>query len=303
MKIKRTLGSEWPLHLMLLPAVALLAVYAYLPMVGALIAFQDFVPSGGLMQFFHQDWVGLDNFRLFFGLRDTWQVLENTVVIALMKIIANIVVPLFLALLLNELKSTFFKRATQTIVYIPYFLSWVILSGILVDILSPTDGIVNKVIAAFGKQPVFFLGSNSTIRGVFVMSNVWKDAGYNLVIYLAALTSIEREQYEAAEVDGANHTQQMTRITLPNMLPIIILLTVLGMGNILNAGFDQVFNLYSPIVYKNADIIDTFVYRIGFDQLQYSLSAAMGLFKSVVSLLFIASSFYLAGRFANYRIF
>lgn len=303
MKIKRTLGSEWPLHLMLLPAVALLAVYAYLPMVGALIAFQDFVPSGGLMQFFHQDWVGLDNFRLFFGLRDTWQVLENTVVIALMKIIANIVVPLFLALLLNELKSTFFKRATQTIVYIPYFLSWVILSGILVDILSPTDGIVNKVIAAFGKQPVFFLGSNSTIRGVFVMSNVWKDAGYNLVIYLAALTSIEREQYEAAEVDGANHTQQMTRITLPNMLPIIILLTVLGMGNILNAGFDQVFNLYSPIVYKNADIIDTFVYRIGFDQLQYSLSAAMGLFKSVVSLLFIASSFYLTGRFANYRIF
>lgn len=303
MRMIKTFKREWNLHVMLLPAVALLLVYAYLPMVGALIAFQDFVPSGGLLQFFKQDWVGLENFQLFFGLRDTWQVLMNTVSIALMKIIANIIVPLVLALLLNELKSTPFKRATQTILYIPYFLSWVILSGILVDILSPTDGIINKVIVALGGKPVFFLGSNSTIQGVFVASNVWKDVGYNLVIFLAALTSIEREQYEAAEVDGANFKQLMFHITLPNMLPIIILLTVLGMGNILNAGFDQVFNLYSPIVYQKSDIIDTFVYRIGIDQLQYSLSAAMGLFKSVVSLVFITVSFYLAGRFANYKIF
>lgn len=303
MKFRKTLASEWSLHLMLLPAFVLLLIYAYLPMIGALIAFQNFVPSGGLLQFFKQEWVGLDNFRMFFGLRDTWQVLSNTVSIALMKIAANIVVPLFLALLLNELASTAFKRATQTIVYIPYFLSWVILSGILVDILSPSDGIINKVITGLGGKPIFFLGSNKTIQGVFVASNVWKDAGYNLVIYLAALTSIEREQYEAAQVDGATYTQQMLFITLPNMLPIIILLSVLGMGNILNAGFDQVFNLYSPIVYKKADIIDTYVYRIGMDQLQYSLSAAMGLFKSVVSLVFISTSFYLAGKFANYKIF
>lgn len=303
MKTKKILAREWPLHIMMLPALALLLVYAYLPMVGILIAFQNFVPSGGLMQFFKQEWVGLDNFKFFFGMRDTYQVLGNTIIIAILKIITGIAVPLVLALMLNEVKSILFKRATQTIVYIPYFLSWVILGGILIDLLSPSDGFLNKLVTAFGYEPVYFLGRNDTIQSVLVASNVWKEVGYNLVIYLAALTGIERTQYEAAEVDGAGHIKQMIFITLPNLLPMIILLTVLSMGNILNAGFDQIFNLYSPIVYQKSDIIDTFVYRIGIEQLQYSLSTAMGLFKSVVSLIFVTTSFYLAGKFANYKIF
>jgi len=303
MKFKKIMSSEWSLHMMMLPAVILLAVFSFLPMVGIVIAFQNFIPSGGLLQFFKQQWVGFENFRFVFGMRDTLQVLRNTVSIALLKIVAGILVPLILALLLNEVKNKYFKRATQTIVYIPFFLSWVILGGILIDILSPSDGILNKVIVALGHKPIFFLGSNDTIQGVLVASNVWKEAGYHLVIFLAALTAIDATQYEAAEVDGAGHLQKMIFITIPNLMPIIILLSVLSMGNILNAGFDQVFNLYSPIVYDKADIIDTFVYRIGLEQLQYSLSTAMNFFKSVVSLILISVSFYLAKRFANYRIF
>lgn len=307
MKPKKKFGSsfkkEWPLHVMLLPAVILLLIFAYLPMVGIVIAFQDFVPSGGLKGFFTSEWVGLENFKYIFGMKDFRQVLENTLVIAVLKIIAGIIVPLILALLLNEVKNRVFKKATQTIIYVPYFLSWVVLGGILVDILSPTGGVVNSLVTALGHEPIYFLGNPDTIRGTLVASEVWKGCGYNMVIFLAALTAIDQGQYEAARVDGAGYFKQMLYITLPGILPQIILVTVLGMGNILNAGFDQVFNLYSPIVYAKADILDTFVYRLGMLNLQYSVSTAVGLFKSVISFILIATSFTLAKKFANYRIF
>jgi len=307
MKKKKSLStilkSEWPLHLMLLPAIILLIIFAYLPMVGIVMAFQDFVPSGGIKGFFTSEWVGLDNFKYVFGMKDFTQVLNNTLVIAIMKIIAGIIVPLILALLLNEVKNRHFKKATQTIIYVPYFLSWVVLGGILVDILSPTNGIVNTILNFFGQDSIYFLGSLSTIRGTLVVSEVWKGCGYNMVIFLAALTGIDQGLYEAARVDGAGYFKQMLHITLPSILPQIILVTVLGMGNILNAGFDQVFNLYSPIVYEKADIIDTFVFRLGMLNLQYSVSTAVGLFKSVISFLLITVSFTLAKKFANYQIF
>ena len=303
MKMQTRLKRELPLHLMMLPAVIVLLVFAYFPMVGIVIAFQDFIPSGGIGQFFRSEWVGLDNFRYVFDMSDTKRVLVNTIIIAIMKIIAGITVPLTLALLLNEVKNMLFKKATQTIVYIPFFLSWVILGGILIDLLSPSDGFVNKIIMALGHDPIYFLGNLDTIRGVLVASNIWKEVGYNLVIFLAAITGIDHTQYEAAEVDGAGDWSQLIHITLPSIKPMIILLTVLSLGNILNAGFDQIFNLYSPIVYEKADIIDTFVYRIGMQQLQYSVATAIGVFKSVVSLIFITTSFYLAKRFANYRLF
>lgn len=303
MRIIKVLKKEWPLHVLMLPALVILLVFAYFPMVGIVIAFQDFVPSGGIGQFFRSEWVGLENFRYVLAISDTKDVLINTIVIAFMKILAGITVPLALALLLNEVKNMIFKKTVQTIVYIPFFLSWVILGGILIDLLSPSDGFVNKIIQAFGHDPIYFLGDLKTIRAVLVSSNIWKEVGYNLVIFLAALTGIDPSQYEAAMVDGANEWQQLRRITLPSLKPIIILVTVLSLGNILNAGFDQIFNLYSPIVYDKADIIDTFVYRIGMEQLQYSVATAIGVFKSVVSLIFISTSFYLASKFANYRLF
>ncbi len=307
MKKKKSLGvmmkSEWPLHVMLLPAIILLIIFAYLPMVGIIISFQDFVPSGGMKGFFTSQWVGLDNFKYIFGMKDFRQVMVNTLVIAILKIVAGIAVPLVLALMLNEVKNSVFKKATQTIVYVPYFLSWVVLGGILVDILSPNGGIVNTVITALGHEPIYFLGDPDVIRGTLVASDVWKGCGYNMVIFLAALTAIDQSQYEAAKVDGAGYFKQMLYITLPGILPQVILVTVLGLGNILNAGFDQVFNLYSPIVYEKADILDTYVYRLGMLNLQYSVSTAVGLFKSVISFILITISFALAKKFANYQIF
>lgn len=301
--LRTILKSEWPLHVMLLPAIVLLIIFAYLPMVGIIISFQDFVPSGGMKGFFTSQWVGLDNFKYIFGMKDFRQVLINTLVIAILKIVAGIAVPLVLALMLNEVKNHAFKKATQTIVYVPYFLSWVVLGGILVDILSPSNGIVNTLITALGHEPIYFLGDPNTIRGTLVVSEVWKGCGYNMVIFLAALTAIDQSQYEAARVDGAGYFKQMLYVTLPGILPQIVLVTVLGLGNILNAGFDQVFNLYSPIVYEKADIIDTFVYRLGMLNLQYSVSTAVGLFKSVISFILITLSFTLAKKFANYQIF
>ena len=301
--LKKNLATEWPLHLFLLPAVILLLIFSYFPMVGILIAFQDYVPSKGWDLFFKSEWVGLDNFKYIMSMPGFWSSMRNTLVIAIQKIAVNIFVPLILALLLNEVKNALFKKSVQTIIYIPYFFSWVILGGILMSILSPTTGIVNQALVALGLPKVNFLGNLNTIQPVFITTHIWKEVGYNTVIFLAALTSIDPALYEAASVDGAGYFKQMTKITLPSLLPMILLVTILGMGNILNAGFDQVFNLYAPVVYEKADIIDTFVYRIGMDQLQYSVSTAINLFKSVISLILITSSFHLAKKYAGYKIF
>lgn len=297
------LKNEWEFHLMLLPAILLLLVFSYFPMVGIVIAFQDFVPSGGIGQFFASEWIGLENFEYIFGMSDFQSALINTLVIAVWKIVTLIVVPLLFALLLNEVKNRFFKKTVQTVIYAPYFLSWVILGGILIDILSPSSGFVNRIISSLGGTPIYFLGDNKYIRSVLIISNIWKEAGYNTVIFLAALTSIDQSSYEAAAIDGAGRWKQMLHITLPGILPMVMLVTILGLGNVLNAGFDQVLNLYSPITYEKADIIDTFVYRIGLRQLQYSVSTAIGLFRAVVSFILISVSFKLAIKYANYEIF
>ena len=301
--LKKNLATEWPLHLFLLPAVILLLIFSYFPMVGILIAFQDYVPSKGWDLFFRSEWVGLDNFKYIMSMPGFWTAMRNTLIIAIQKIAMNIIVPLVVALLLNEVKNRVFKKSVQTIIYIPYFFSWVILGGILMSILSPTTGVVNQIIQALGMKKINFLGNLNTIQPVFITTHIWKEVGYNTVIFLAALTSIDPALYEAASVDGAGYYKQMTQITLPSLVPMILLVTILGMGNILNAGFDQVFNLYAPVVYEKADIIDTFVYRVGMDQLQYSVSTAINLFKSVISLILITSSFKLAKKYAGYKIF
>ncbi|MBP1990941.1 putative aldouronate transport system permease protein [Paenibacillus eucommiae] len=291
---------EFPLHLMLIPGVIIVLIYSYLPMVGILFAFQKFIPVQGL---FGSKWVGFDNFRYVLQMPDVWQVLWNTFYIATMKIIAGQIVPITVALLLNEMKRAFVKRGVQTLIYLPHFLSWVILGAIIADILSPSEGIVNQMLQAFGIDPVFFLGSNKWFPSVLIISDVWKEFGFSTIVYLAAITSINPSLYEAAIVDGANYTRQAWHITLPGMVPIIILLATLSLGSVLNAGFDQVFNLYSPTVYQSGDILDTLIYRIGLIDAQFGVATAIGLFKSVVSLVLISISYILAYRIANYRIF
>ncbi|MDI4646894.1 ABC transporter permease [Cohnella hashimotonis] len=291
---------ELPLHLMLLPGVILLLVYSYFPMAGVVIAFQKFVPINGL---FNSKWVGLDNFRYVLDMPDIWQVMRNTVSIALMKMAAGLIVPLVIAILLNEIRSALVKRGVQTLIYLPHFLSWVILGGILVEILSPSTGIVNELLVWLGFDPIYFLGSNGWFRFVLVFSDVWKEFGFSTIVYLAAITGINPALYEAATVDGAGHWKQMWHVTLPGMLPIIVLMATLSLGNVLNAGFDQVFNLYSPVVYESGDILDTLIYRIGLVDAQFGVATAIGLFKSVVSLALISISYAMAYRYANYRIF
>lgn len=286
-------------HIMLLPGVLFLIVFCYVPMFGIIIAFQKYYPTKG---FLNSAWVGLDNFRYIFDLPSFGRVLWNTVFIATSKIILTLIVPILTALLLNEVKNMFFKRSVQTLIYLPYFLSWVILAGILMDVLS-LKGLVNQFIGALGMEPIFFLGDNNWFPWTLIVSDTWKQFGFDTIIYLAALTGINPTLYEAAVIDGATRWKQTLYITLPGMLPIIVLMTTLSLGNVLNAGFDQVFNLYSAPVLESGDIIDTMIYRIGLQDYQFSVSAALGLFKSLIAFVLVSVSYGLAYRFANYRIF
>lgn len=295
-KLKR----QYPLHLMLIPAIIVLLIYCYYPMVGIVIAFQKFIPVKGL---FGSDWIGFGNFRYVMKMPDIEQVLYNTVFIASMKILFGLIVPIIIAILLNELKNMFIKRGVQTLIYLPHFLSWVILGGILIDLLSPSEGIVNQVFQAVGMDTVFFLGSNKWFPFVLILSDVWKEFGFSTIVFLAAITGINPALYEAAVVDGANHIKQVWHVTFPGMVPIIVLMATLSLGNVLNAGFDQVFNLYSPSVYQSGDILDTLIYRIGLLDAQFGVATAIGLFKSLVSFILIALSYFLAYRLVNYRIF
>jgi putative aldouronate transport system permease protein len=285
---------------MLLPAMTLLFIYNYIPMAGNLMAFERFNPVRGL---FKSAWVGLENFRYVFSMPDTPQVLWNTFYIAFLKVITGIVVPVFFALLLNEVGSVSYKRIIQTIIYFPHFLSWVILAGILIDVLSPSQGVIGRFFTFLGLKPVFFLGDSRVFPYTLVFTENWKEFGFGTIVYLAALTGIDPNLYEAAMIDGAGRWQQTLYITIPGILPIVMLMTILSMGNILNAGFDQVFNLYSPQVYKTGDILDTLVYRIGLVDAQYGVATAVGLFKSLISFTMLTVSYALAYRFTDYRVF
>lgn len=294
-------------HVMLFFPVLLLFIYNFLPIpAGILMAFQNFQPGRG---FLGSRFTGLQNFRRLLILPDTWPALRNTLIIAVEKIVCNIIIPVSFALLLNEVKNKFMKRTVQTITYLPYFLSWVILSGILIKFLAPgssatSPGLFNNILTSLHiiDEPVYFLGSNSTFRQTMVVSDVWKNFGYNTIVYLAALTGVDPTLYEAAAVDGAGRWKQTLHITIPGIAPFIVLMTVLAIGNVLSAGFDQIFNLYNPAVYETGDVIDTLVYRLGLENKQYSLSATVGLLKSIVSCILVLTSYKLADKLAGYRV-
>lgn len=291
---------QLPLHFMMIPGIVLVVLFSYIPMFGIVMAFQEYNP---LLGFFKSPWVGLDNFRYMLSMPDTLQVVWNTLYIAVLKIIGNLLVPVAVALLLNEIGSRVFQRSLQTIIYLPYFLSWIILATVFIDILSPSSGAINQILGYFGIEPIYFLGDQTWFPITMVITDIWKGFGYGTIVYLAALTGIDPTLYEVAVIDGANRWQQTWHITLPGIRSMVILMMTLQLGNVLNAGFDQIFNLLSPVVYKTGDIIDTLVYRMGLINTQYSLATAVGLFKSVVSMILIALSYWMADKFANYRIF
>lgn len=290
-----------PLHLMLLVPLLFLFVFQYLPMFGLVIAFQDFKPWLGVLR---SPWVGLKHFATLILYPDSRQVIFNTLIIALAKMATKLVTPFLFAIFLNEIRAAWFKRAVQTIVYLPHFLSWVILGGIFLDVFSVSGGAVNRILQfLFGIEPIFFLGNGDWFRFVIVLTDTWQDFGFGAIVYLAAISNADPTLYEAAEVDGATRFQQTLHVTIPAMASITILLATLSLGRVLNAGFDQIFNMYNPLVYRHADIIDTFVYRVGLLNGQFGFSTAIGLFKSVISFVLIAASYRLAGKYAGYRIF
>jgi len=294
------LKKYWPLHLMVLPSLLFLIAFNYLPMAGIVMAFQDFKPRLGIAG---SKWVGLDNFRLLFDREDSIQVIWNTLIIAVLKMIFNLIAPFTFAIFLNEVRKELFKRYVQTMVYLPHFLSWVLLGGILIDVLSQDGGFINRIIESLGFNSVPFLMNGDWFRFTVVVSDVWKEFGYGAIVFLAALSNINPALYEAAEVDGASRLKQTLHITIPSMLPITIVVGTLALGNVLNAGFDQIFNLYNGMVYNKGDILDTFVYRTGILAGNMGFATAIGLFKSVISMILIFVSYRAAYKWANYRIF
>ncbi|MCL2361549.1 MAG: ABC transporter permease subunit [Defluviitaleaceae bacterium] len=301
-KRKRKPG-EWKLeisfHLMLLPAVVLVIIFAYVPMAGIIMAFQDFRP---ILSFENSPFVGLDNFRFMFQLPTFSRAMRNTVIIAFWRTTMGLLVPLILALLINEVVRSWFKRTVQTAMFLPFFLSWAVLGGVVREVFS-LQGPVNQLIMALGNDPYMFLASNNWFRFVLVSTATWQGLGVNMVVFLAAITNIDPGLYETADIDGCNKLKQVWYITLPGMMPIIVLLGTLAIGGLLSAGFDQVLMLYGPLVYETGDVIDTLIYRIGLQNRQFSVAAAMGLMRSVIGLALVGAAYFLAYKFTNYRIF
>ena len=274
--------------------------FKYIPFVGISMAFEDYTPLKGI---FDQTWVGMDNYKYLFSLPGFGSVIWNTIFIAVMKMIGNLIFPVLIALLLNEIHNKHYKKTVQTVLYLPHFISWAALAGIFIDILSPSGGIVNQLLNLLGMDSVFFLGDPKVFPYTMAITDVWKELGWGTIVYLAAITGIDPTYYEAAKIDGANRFQQVFYVTIPSILSMILLMMVLSVGNVLQAGFEQVFNLYSPQVYSTGDIIDTYVFRIGVIEAKFDLATAVGLFKSAISFVLIMIGYKAADKMAGYKVF
>ena len=286
-------------HLMLMPGMILLFIFTFVPMFGVVMAFQNYIPAKGILG---SKWIGLQNFKTIFTLRDSRQIFANTLIISFWKILLKSLIPISFALLINEVKNKVVKNCVQTIVYLPHFLSWVVFAAVVQMVFS-LDGPINNLIAGFGGEPILFLGTNQWFRKVVVFTESWKEFGYASIVYFAALTGIDPGLYEAASIDGATRMDKLLNITLPGILPIILIMLTMELPNILSAGFDQIYNLYNPLVYDTGDILDTFVYRMGMTKRQYSIGTAVGLIKSMMGMILILTANKLVTTFSDRKMF
>ena len=273
--------------------IAYFVIFKYIPMYGVTLAFKNFRLKLGILR---SPWAGLKHFRLLFSTPSFFEVLGNTVSISLLRIVFGFPAPILLALLLNELRDGPFKKTVQTVSYLPHFLSWVVLGGIFTRFLSPSTGFVNMIIKTLGGEPIFFLGNPSTYVPTIIVTDIWQGIGWGSIVYLAAISGISPELYESAMLDGASRWQKMWYITVPSIMPTIMVLFIMRMGGVLNGGFDQIFNTYNDAVMKVADILDTYVYRRGLTSMQYEFSAAAGLFKTGVGFIFVFGTNMLARK-------
>lgn len=286
--------------LMFLPGLILLIIFNIVPLYGLIIAFQDFIPSKGV---FGSEFIGLYNLEELFARPEIWDVIRNTFLISILKIVIGFPIPVIFSLLLNEIRLSGLKKGIQTIVYLPNFISWVIMAGVVLDLFATNGGMVNNLIAFIGFDRVNFLGDNGNFLALLVFTDIWKGFGWGSVIYLATIAGIDSNLYEAVVIDGAKRFQQTIHITLPGMMSIIVLSAVLNLGNVINAGFDQIYNLQNDLVLDISEVIDTFSYKLYKDEYAWSQSTAIGLMKSVVSMVFILSGWKLAEKLTNYSVF
>ena len=279
-KMLAYLGRNKYLYLLLLPALAFYFIFCYMPMGGILISFQNYMPAFGISG---SEWVGLEHFQRLFHSSDFYRLFRNTVLISFYKLVFYFPMPIILSLMLNEVRHKYFKKTVQTILYFPYFISWVVVYSIVYSLTSLDGGMIPQLFKMFGQEPIILLADKGTFRGLLVVTEIWKNAGWGTIIYLAAIAGINDELYEAARIDGAGKWAEIRYITLPCIMPTIVTMLLLSMSNVLNAGFAQVLAMYNPAVYEVADIFDTYVYRQGLLSAQFSYSTAVGLFKSVIN--------------------
>ena len=281
------------MYLMLLPCIIIVGIFSYGPMYGMQIAFKDYNIGLGVWA---SEWVGLKHFKSFLSNQYALAALKNTLIISFLNLGWGFPMPILFAILLNEISNKYFKRISQTISYLPYFISWIVVSGLIANLLSPSAGVINSIILSLGGKPIMFMAKPQYFRSILVISNIWKNVGWGSIVYLAAISSIDPTYYEAAIVDGASRIQRIIYVTIPNLLPVAAVLLILNLGGIMNAGFDQIFNLSNPQVYGVADILDTYVYRVGLVEMSYSFSAAVGFFKSVVGFVLVLSVNFIVQR-------
>ncbi len=288
--LAKSVRQWWPYYLMMAPGLIFFVIFHYFPIWEAKIAFEQLriIPPN--------IWVGIKHFQTLFSSPIFWQVLANTLILSTMKIVFFFPVPIITALLLNEIRGGAFRKFIQSAIYLPHFLSWVVIAGVFIAVLSPSDGAVNDIIGFFGMQPVSFMTDTGSIRWVLVFSEIWRSAGWDSLLYLAAIIAIDQELYDAAEIDGANRWQKIRYVTIPGIVPTIATLFILNAGMFLNADLNQVINFSNDVVRSKIDIIDTYVYRIGLQTGEYSLATAAGLFKAVLGMLMIVAAHLLSKR-------
>jgi putative aldouronate transport system permease protein len=287
------------LTLLMLPGIIYFVIFRYLPIYGVTIAFKDYRFMDGIMG---SAWVGLDVFKDVFSRIAFWEVFRNTFVISIYKLIWGFTPPIIFALLLNEIGNTTFKKITQTISYLPHFVSWVVLGGLFVQFLSPSIGPVNIILKTVGIKPIYFLGDPKWFRTTLVVTDIWKSLGWGSIIYRASLSNIDVEMYEAAAIDGASRFQKIRYITLPSLAPVITIMLILAVGKLVNDNFDQIFNLYNPAVYQVGDVLGTYTYREGLENMSYSYATAVELFKNVIAFTLVFSANKIAGKINEYGI-
>ena len=281
------------LYLMLIPAIFYFLIFNYAPMYGILIAFKDFSFKKGI---WGSDWIGLENFRYMFQLDNFYTVFKNSILLSFLRILFTFPIPVLLALLLNDIKSAKYQKAMQTLFYLPHFVSWVVIGGILINFLSPVNGVINVIIQSLGGEPIFFLAEDKYFKPIVILTSIWKDSGWGTIIYLAAITGISNDLYEAAKIDGANKLKCLKYITLPCIKSTVVIMLILRLGSIMNNGFEQIFILQNSKNLGVSEVFETYTYRLGLLGGRYSFATTVGLFTSVIGIIFLLASNKIANK-------